>query len=115
MAGSFGFEADHYEVSLKCGERALLPGVREAEKSTLIVADGFSCREQIAQCTDRRALHTAEVLQLTIQQRSLPAEYPEQACPSQLAGLHWRSLATSAAVATLAVGLIGWWFLKRKD
>src|SRR5205807_10062483 len=64
MAGSFGFERDHYDVSMKVGERVLLPAVREAPKDTLIVADGFSCREQIAQSTDRRALHLAEVLDM---------------------------------------------------
>ncbi|HYM25151.1 MAG TPA: FAD-binding and (Fe-S)-binding domain-containing protein [Vicinamibacterales bacterium] len=62
MAGSFGFEADHYDVSMKVGELVLLPAVRAAKPDTLIVADGFSCREQIAQATGRRALHLAEVL-----------------------------------------------------
>ncbi|HEX2224203.1 MAG TPA: FAD-linked oxidase C-terminal domain-containing protein [Thermoanaerobaculia bacterium] len=62
MAGSFGFETDHYEVSIACGERVLLPAVREAAPETLILSDGFSCREQIAQQTGRRALHLAEVL-----------------------------------------------------
>jgi Fe-S oxidoreductase len=61
MAGSFGFEAEHYEVSVRCGERVLLPSVREADSETLLIADGFSCREQIKQLTHRRALHTAEV------------------------------------------------------
>src|SRR5437667_10153036 len=53
MAGAFGFEKDHYDVSIKVGERALLPTVRSADKDTLIIADGFSCREQIDQTTDR--------------------------------------------------------------
>ena len=67
MAGSFGFEpGDHYEVSIACGERALLPAVRKAAPEDLIVAGGFSCREQIAQETDRRALHLAEVLHLAL-------------------------------------------------
>ena len=56
MAGAFGFEKDHYDVSIKVGERALLPTVRNADKDTLIIADGFSCREQIDQTTDRHAL-----------------------------------------------------------
>ncbi|HEU5079278.1 MAG TPA: FAD-binding and (Fe-S)-binding domain-containing protein [Opitutaceae bacterium] len=64
MAGAFGFEKDHYDVSIACGERVLLPKVREAPAETLIVADGFSCREQIAQTTERRALHLAQVLEL---------------------------------------------------
>jgi FAD/FMN-containing dehydrogenase/Fe-S oxidoreductase len=66
MAGAFGFERDHYDVSMACGERVLLPAVRGSSDETLIVADGFSCREQIAQTTNRRALHLAEVLQLAL-------------------------------------------------
>jgi FAD/FMN-containing dehydrogenase/Fe-S oxidoreductase len=66
MAGSFGFEKDHYDVSIKCGERVLLPAVRAAAKDTLIIADGFSCREQIAQATGRQALHLAQVIQLAL-------------------------------------------------
>jgi FAD/FMN-containing dehydrogenase/Fe-S oxidoreductase len=67
MAGSFGFEKDHYEISLAIGERVLLPAVRNAAADTLVIADGFSCREQIAQATGRRALHFAEVLQRAFQ------------------------------------------------
>jgi hypothetical protein len=80
MAGSFGFEEDHYEVAMKCGERVMLPAVREADKTTLIIADGFSCREQIAQATDRQALHLAEVIRMAIQSPGRPdgAPYPEQ-------------------------------------
>jgi Fe-S oxidoreductase len=71
MAGAFGFEAGaHYAVSVACGERALLPAVRRADGDTLIVADGFSCREQIVQGTGRRALHLAEVLQLALAEQS---------------------------------------------
>jgi len=62
MAGSFGFEKDKYDVSVAIGELELLPAVRKASPDTLIIADGFSCREQIAQCTGRRALHLAEVI-----------------------------------------------------
>jgi len=64
MAGAFGFEKKHYDISMRIGERVLLPRVREAEKETLIVADGFSCREQIEQATGRQALHLAEILRL---------------------------------------------------
>ena len=62
MAGAFGFERDHYDVSIASGERVLLPAVREAGPETLVLADGFSCREQIAQVTGRRARHLAEAL-----------------------------------------------------
>ena len=62
LAGSFGFERDHYEVSMACGEQRLLPAVRGAAADDLVVADGFSCRTQIAHGTGRRALHLAQVL-----------------------------------------------------
>jgi FAD/FMN-containing dehydrogenase/Fe-S oxidoreductase len=62
MAGPFGFEKKSYGVSQTLGERVLLPAVRAAEPGTVIVTDGFSCREQIAQNSDKRAVHLAEVL-----------------------------------------------------
>ncbi|MGE5621981.1 MAG: (Fe-S)-binding protein, partial [Bacillota bacterium] len=68
MAGSFGFMKEKYEVSMKCGERVLLPAVRGAGCSTLIVADGFSCREQILQATDARPQHLAQVLRMALHQ-----------------------------------------------
>jgi Fe-S oxidoreductase len=64
MAGAFGFEKKNYDLSMKVGERVLLPMVREADAETLIIADGFSCREQIEQSTGRSTLHFAEVLKL---------------------------------------------------
>jgi FAD/FMN-containing dehydrogenase/Fe-S oxidoreductase len=67
LAGSFGYErGERYQVSIKAGERVLLPAVRTAAEDTLIIADGFSCQEQIAHGTDRRALHLAQVLQLAL-------------------------------------------------
>ncbi len=62
MAGPFGFERDKFEVSQTLAERKLLPAVRAATPETTLVADGFSCREQIAQNSPRRGLHLAEVL-----------------------------------------------------
>ena len=64
MAGAFGFAADTFPVAQAIGERRLLPAVRSSPRETLIVADGFSCREQIRQSTGRNALHLAQVLQL---------------------------------------------------
>jgi FAD/FMN-containing dehydrogenase/Fe-S oxidoreductase len=66
MAGPFGFAREKYAVSQAIGERVLLPAVRQAEPNTLIVSDGFSCREQIFQATGREAVHLAEVLQRAI-------------------------------------------------
>ncbi|WP_119154273.1 FAD-binding and (Fe-S)-binding domain-containing protein [Caldimonas tepidiphila] len=62
MAGSFGFEREKYEVSMRCGERVLLPAVRAAGFDTILLTDGYSCREQIRQATGRTALHPAQVL-----------------------------------------------------
>jgi len=62
MAGSFGFEREHYDLAMQVGERALLPAVREAAPDALVIADGFSCRAQIEQATGRPTLHLAEVL-----------------------------------------------------
>jgi Fe-S oxidoreductase len=65
LAGSFGYVAgDQYEVSMRAGERVLLPAVRSAPEDSLVVADGFSCRTQISTGTGRRALHSAQVLAL---------------------------------------------------
>ncbi len=80
MAGSFGFEpGDRYEVSIKAGERVLLPAVRDAAKDTLIIADGFSCQTQIEQETDRRALHLAQVLHIAMREGGQEAagDFPE--------------------------------------
>jgi Fe-S oxidoreductase len=73
MAGSFGFEADHVGVSKAIGEKALLPAVRSADDDALVIADGFSCREQIQQGSPRKALHLAEVLQLALAHPPPPA------------------------------------------
>ncbi len=70
LAGSFGYEEDHYEVSMKVGERVLLPKVREAARDTLIVTDGFSCREQVMHGIRRHAMHLAEVIQMAMRQPS---------------------------------------------
>jgi Fe-S oxidoreductase len=112
MAGSFGFEQGHYEVSRQVGELVLLPAVREAAKDTLIIADGFSCREQIAQTTDRRALHLAQVMQMALHQQSadLPQAYPERQLIKQPEE-PFLSLPVTAAlvgVGVLVGGLLMW-------
>jgi Fe-S oxidoreductase len=62
MAGSFGFDARKYDVSVRCAERVLLPALRAAAPDTLVVTNGFSCRAQIEQLAGRRPLHVAELL-----------------------------------------------------
>jgi Fe-S oxidoreductase/FAD/FMN-containing dehydrogenase len=100
MAGAFGFERSHYDISLAVGERVLLPAVRATPKDALVVSDGFSCREQIAQETDRRALHLAEVIELALREG---AEVPNDPYPEKkyLAGRGTDSPLTTAEVALL--------------
>ncbi|MCE5228830.1 FAD-binding protein [bacterium] len=62
MAGAFGYEKNHYEISVKMGEDRLFPAIRAAAPATRIVAAGFSCRHQIADGTGRRALHPIELI-----------------------------------------------------
>lgn len=62
LAGNFGFERGHYDISMACAEHALLPAVRQAGQETQVLADGFSCRTQIAHGSDRHAKHLAEIL-----------------------------------------------------
>jgi Fe-S oxidoreductase len=66
MAGSFGFERSKYDVSMACAERVLLPTLRAAPDDTLVIADGFSCREQVEQAMGGRPLHLAQVLDLAL-------------------------------------------------
>jgi len=75
MAGSFGYEVEHYETSMKMGELSLFPAVREAGPGDLVVADGTSCRAQIQHGTGRQALHVARVLQQALV-RGVPVDRP---------------------------------------
>jgi hypothetical protein len=86
MAGSFGFEARKVAVAQACGERVLLPGVRAAADDTLIVADGHSCREQIAKSTGWTADRLAEPLDQAIRPHpdlKRAASAPHAACRSK--------------------------------
>ena len=62
MAGSFGYEREHFEFSMQVGESRLFPAVRTAPQDAIIVADGVSCRAQIQQGTSRNAQHLVEVV-----------------------------------------------------
>ena len=66
MAGAFGYDAKHYETSMKMGELNLLPAVRAADEDSLIIADGTSCRNQIRDGTGREAMHVARVLEMAL-------------------------------------------------
>ena len=116
MAGSFGFDEDKYDVSLAIGELELLPAVRQAPADSLIIADGFSCREQISQCTDRHALHLADVIAMGL--RGSPAaegEYPEKSQVQRRQADQERSMKHAGlAVAGIAAGAaLLWWLRKR--
>ena len=105
MAGAFGFEADKYDISVKIAEHALLPAVREAGPADLVVADGFSCREQISQLTTRRALHIAEVLQLALHRAPATGDCPEAALVREpTSDLRRSKLQAGATLAALAAG-----------
>jgi len=113
MAGGFGFERDHYDVSIKAGERVLLPAVRAAARDTLIIADGFSCREQIAQTTDREALHLAQLIRMAMTDEGrIVEDYPEARGsradgPALNRGRAWRRLAgVAGGGAALAAAFV---------
>ena len=69
LAGSWGYEAEKYELSMAIGERALFPSVRGADPATVVVADGFSCRTQIEHGTGRRAVHLAQLIESALPDR----------------------------------------------
>jgi FAD/FMN-containing dehydrogenase/Fe-S oxidoreductase len=108
MAGSFGFEHDKYKISAAIGELELLPAVRNASPDCLIIADGFSCREQIAQLTPRRALHLAEVLQMSLHPAEPSANpYPESARTRQAEAAVQSSMRrTGLGIAAFGAGAI---------
>ncbi len=111
MAGSFGFEAAHYDVSQKIGEQALLPAVRGADPDTLVITNGFSCYEQIVQGSGRVPLHLAEVIRMALR--------GEGRCgPDEALARHHDGrllIGTAAAVgAGLVLGGLAAWALSRR-
>jgi FAD/FMN-containing dehydrogenase/Fe-S oxidoreductase len=100
MAGAFGFEKTHYDVSIKAGERVLLPAVRDADEETLIITNGFSCREQIEQTTERHPLHVAQVIQMAIHES-------RNAAGSASTGTSDDTHTGQAQAKTLPVALVG--------
>src|SRR5579872_988182 len=111
MAGSFGFSENKYEISQKVGKLGVLPQVRKASKDTLLIADGFSSRTQIEQGSDRRALHLAQVLEMSLNggQRRTPREFPERgALELDRNDGHGREWTIAAAAGLAAGGLLYW-------
>jgi Fe-S oxidoreductase len=116
LAGSFGFEAEHYDVSMKVGERRLLPAARGADRDALIMADGFSCKTQIEHGTDRRALHTAQVIKMALEcGESGPAgDYPERGYPDVILDGQSPDLKTAAVVGGAIGGAALLWRIRRR-
>jgi Fe-S oxidoreductase len=116
LAGNFGFERGHHDVSMAVAEQGVLPAVRDAAPDSLLLADGFSCRTQIEQGdTGRRALHLAEVLALGLE-GNLPSERPERLAvrpdgPSRAA--RWATTAGAAALTASAAAVTGMSALRR--
>ena len=122
MAGAFGFQRETYAISQACGERAFLPKTRQASPDTLIVADGFSCRTQLAQNGTRRAVHLAEALAMAIEDGASGATgSPFVESPGVVAAERAvrRSTARAlrfVAIAAMAIAiLVGWlaWAISR--
>ncbi len=116
LAGSFGFEREHYDVSMKVGERRLLPAVRNADPHTLLVADGFSCKTQVEHATDRRALHTAQILKLALEYGEDGPEgpYPERGYPDVVLNGYSPDLKRTAALGGVAAGGVLLWRLGKR-
>jgi Fe-S oxidoreductase len=109
MAGAWGYEKSHYDVSIACGERVLLPKVREAPTDALLVTAGFSCRSQIEQETPRRALHIAQVIQLARDHGATGPRgpYPERAvAPKPQRGKGRRGVLVAATAAGLGIAAL---------
>jgi Fe-S oxidoreductase len=132
MAGSFGFEAPHYDVSMKVGEQRILPAVRKAEADRLIIADGFSCHEQILQGTGRKPLHIAQVLQMALRESPyltqdhgpsilhprLSSRVPQMDGHDSSRRRQRRRIGVGSAVVSaslLAGGLLAWQMLEKKS
>lgn len=119
LAGNFGFEQGHYEVSEACAERVLLPAVRDANDTDVILADGFSCRTQVEQSASggRTAIHLAELLRAGLHGESVVSR-PERRwgrrpqSPSRrarLAAVGLVGLAVLAPVVALVGSKVRWW------
>jgi Fe-S oxidoreductase len=117
LAGSWGFEQGHHDVSMQCGELALLPAVRKADQDTLVIANGFSCKTQIEQSdVDRRALHLGQVMKMAREHgsdgyRGGPPELPyvgqrpgSEASQRRL-GLSAAAVGATAGAVTLAIAM----------
>jgi FAD/FMN-containing dehydrogenase/Fe-S oxidoreductase len=107
LAGDFGFEKGHYDVSMACAEAGLLPAVRDADEATLVLADGFSCRTQVEQAgTGRRPVHLAEVLAAALRDEGSTGTRPERPSRPRPGALPRPAAAASAGLAAPALALL---------
>jgi FAD/FMN-containing dehydrogenase/Fe-S oxidoreductase len=113
LAGNFGFEQGHYEVSMACAERALLPALRAADVRDVVLADGFSCRTQIQQgdAGGRQAVHLAELLAAGLHgDPAAPGQRPEEAYtvrPTSGRAAGWTALAGVVTVLGVGAAVLG--------
>lgn len=119
MAGSFGYEAQKYDISMKCGERVLLPAIRNAHRDTILIADGFSCRSQIEDATSRRGLHIAQVLQMALHEgeRGPRGAYPERGYlkAEVIGGESALNGKLTLALGAGAVAAAAWYLMARRN
>jgi FAD/FMN-containing dehydrogenase/Fe-S oxidoreductase len=105
MAGAFGFEQGHQAVSVACAERRLLPAARRAhDEGTLVITSGYSCREQVAQLTGLRPVHTHEVLRAAFTDGDIAAPLEGAAGPGPALRANWPAAAAAGALAAAVVG-----------
>ncbi len=107
-AGSFGYETEHYPVSMTIAEQALLPAVRRAGGDTLIIADGFSCREQIRHGAGRYALHPVELLEFALRNERITAAREIEQRLHQPSATVEPGPATAVLAGIAATGLALW-------
>jgi Fe-S oxidoreductase len=111
LAGSFGFERDKYEVSMDVAKLELEPLLQKAKPETIVIADGFSCREQVLQASDREGLHVAEVIQMAVRGER-PGAYPEKRVVGERKR-HVRNSMIRSGAALLGMGALAWWALRK--
>ncbi|POX51102.1 FAD-binding and (Fe-S)-binding domain-containing protein [Streptomyces sp. Ru72] len=107
LAGSWGFESGKYQISMECGEQALLPAVRDADKDCLVVADGFSCTTQIKDArTGRQALHVAEVMKIARDKGAHAITRRPERGAARRPAPPWRERARRVAVVAAVVAVL---------
>jgi hypothetical protein len=105
LAGNFGFERGHLDVSKACAEQVLLPALRAADPNTAMLADGFSCRTQIHELSDRDGIHLAELLAAVLDSDAAP-DWTTAQRPSEPP--RWARTTATAAPAVVGLSFVSW-------